>query len=193
MQPSVNQGDINYQKPFIVSVGRFDHQKGFDLLIQAFINISKEFKEWNLVILGDGIQREYLQNLIKNGQIDDKVYLPGFVKNPFEIMQQADIFAFPSRFEGFGNTLIEAMSLGLPVIASDCEFGPSEIINDEIDGILIEKDNIEALRSGIKRLIIDEKLRGQLGGKAKDVIDRFSLERVMGKWENLIQDICMLY
>ncbi len=177
------------KKPFIAGVGRLHNVKGFDLLIKAFSHIVKKYPLWKLVILGEGDERSSLEKLINENSLDKHVFLEGVVENPQIIIQQADIFAFPSRWEGFPNALGEAMALGLPVISANCDFGPSEIITDGEDGLLIEVENVDQLENSIERLIQDEHLRTRLGTKAKDVIKRFNIETIMSEWDDAIHDV----
>ena len=111
-------------KHSIVAMGHFYRQKGFDLLLEAFARLKERNPEWTLTILGDGSLRPYLEALRDELRLNGRVHLPGQVKNPLLVLQQADLFIMPSRWEGWSNSLVEAMSCGLPVIAADCRCGP---------------------------------------------------------------------
>ncbi|MGE3459387.1 MAG: glycosyltransferase family 4 protein, partial [Kofleriaceae bacterium] len=108
----------------ILAVGRLRRQKGFDLLLEAFARIAAAFDSWDLVIVGDGPERAELARLAASNHLDARVYFPGATRRIVEWYEQADLYVLSSRFEGFPNTLLEAMAHGLPAIAFDCETGP---------------------------------------------------------------------
>lgn len=114
--------------PFLVTMGRMNYQKGQWHLIRALSYVKNKFPDIKLIILGDGELREYLENLIQEYRIQENVILGGFVENPFCILQNCDVYVFPSLFEGFPNALIEALSVGLPCISADFRSGAREIL-----------------------------------------------------------------
>lgn len=172
-----------------IAVGRLVPQKGFDLLLQAFSLLKDRYPEWHLTILGEGELRPQLASLRQELGLDDRVHLPGRVKNPHEFLQQADIFIMSSRFEGFPNALCEAMVCGLPVISTDCPNGPREIIRDGVDGLLVPSEDIAALAAAMERLMSDPHQRTSLAAAAPELAQRFSLEKVMLMWESLVYDV----
>ena len=112
----------------IVSVGRLHPQKGHDLLLQAFAQLTPAFPALRLLIVGEGDERPFLTQLITNLQLTDRVALVGFQTNPYPWMAHATLFALASRYEGFGNVLAEALTLGVPTVATDCPSGPADIL-----------------------------------------------------------------
>src|SRR3989337_2116886 len=104
----------------IVAVGRLEHQKGFDLLLHAFARIAPEWPEASLTIFGEGPLRGMLEEQVKQQNIFGRAFFPGVSKTPGSWIQCANIFVLSSRFEGFPNVLVEAMTAGLPVVAFDC-------------------------------------------------------------------------
>jgi GalNAc-alpha-(1->4)-GalNAc-alpha-(1->3)-diNAcBac-PP-undecaprenol alpha-1,4-N-acetyl-D-galactosaminyltransferase len=121
--------------------------------------------------------------------LEDRVFMPGIVKNIDAHLRKADIFILPSRFEGFPVTLCEAMACGVPVIASNCLSGPREIIHDGIDGMLVKPENISALVTGLNQLISDPGKRQYFSHHAPKVLDRFGIEPVAAIWQRAIDQV----
>jgi GalNAc-alpha-(1->4)-GalNAc-alpha-(1->3)-diNAcBac-PP-undecaprenol alpha-1,4-N-acetyl-D-galactosaminyltransferase len=174
----------------IAAMGRLVPQKGFDLLLKAFGLCAREHPDWSLVILGEGEERSRLEALICELGIKDRVSLPGQVRDPSNILSKADIFVLASRYEGFPMALVEAMSCKLAVISTDCDSGPREMIRDGVNGILVPPNDVNALASAMDRLMKNRRERERFGARAVDVIDRFSVERVMGMWDDLLTRAC---
>jgi len=161
-------------------------QKGFDLLLPVFANLAERHGDWNLVILGDGSEREALQRKVEERGQSGRVYLPGNVKNVHSVLARGDLFVLSSRYEGFPNVLCEAMASGLPVVSFDCPTGPGDIIRHGVDGLLASLEDAAALEKGLDILMSDQEMREKMGVKAREVVDRFSVERVMDMWEELV-------
>lgn len=177
----------------IVAMGRLVRQKGFDILIEAFDRHATKHPDWSLVILGEGPERANLQTLAASLGIKDRVYLVGQVQEPATILKGADLFVLSSRYEGFPNALVEAMACQLPVVSTDCSSGgPRDIIRDEVDGILVPPKDVAALASAMERLMADREERQRLGRRAGEVVERFSTNRVMKLWDDLLTGIARL-
>lgn len=171
----------------LLAVGRLHPIKGFDILIQAFSVLASYFPDWDLVILGEGDEREALQQQIDEVQLTDRIHLVGRVGNIADWYQSADLYALSSRAEGLSNTLLEAMASGLAVVAVDCDTGPREIIRDNIDGVLVNPpEDADALAAHLSDLMARPVKRQALGRRAIDVRDRFSVPIVMAQWERLL-------
>jgi GalNAc-alpha-(1->4)-GalNAc-alpha-(1->3)-diNAcBac-PP-undecaprenol alpha-1,4-N-acetyl-D-galactosaminyltransferase len=173
----------------LIAMGRFEKVKGFDLLLKAFAKLKDSHPEWTLTILGDGSLRGELELLRDDLHLTNQVHLPGKTNNPYQFLRQANIFVMSSRYEGFPNALCEAMACGLPVISTDCPNGPCEIIRNGIDGILVSNEDIAALTTAMESLMSNEQERQRLGTNASEITQRFSLEKVMGMWEDLIEKV----
>lgn len=172
----------------VLAMGRLMRQKGFDVLLRAFASVAPSFPEWSATIVGDGEECPRLTALAEDLGISDRLSMPGFTAVPRRAMMASDIFVLSSLHEGFPNVLLEAMAYGMPVISSDCPSGPSDIIHDGVDGILVPPGDVEQLARALGQLMGDERLRLTLGKNAVAVRDRFQPEAVMAKWEALIDD-----
>lgn len=150
----------NAPKNYILGVGRLDKQKGFDLLIEAFSNISNS--NLHLVILGEGPEKKKLQNIILNKGLSDRIHLLGLVDDVWPWYRYAKCFVSSSLKEAWGNTIVEAMSQGCPVIAFDCDYGPREIITNGLNGLLVKVNNLESLTNTISNLITNKYLSDKL-------------------------------
>jgi glycosyltransferase involved in cell wall biosynthesis len=167
-------------------MGKFHHQKGFDLLLKAFARLKDQYPNWTLTILGDGPLRKSIESLRDELGLVGRVLLPGVVRNSHQVLQQADIFVMSSRWEGWSMALMEALSCGLPVIATDCRCGPREMIQDRANGVLVPTEDTEALADTMARLMSDESERKHLASRAAEINEQFGVDRIIGMWEDLL-------
>lgn len=174
-----------YPRKFILSVGRLDHQKGFDLLIDAFAKLA--ISDVDLLIVGEGDERKNLESQINRLNLKEQVKLVGYRNNLQDYYKQAELFVLSSRNEGYPNVLVEAMSFGCACVANDCEYGPSDVIKHEENGLLVEVNNTTHLSETIKRVINDPALKIKMSVNAQLINQTNSMENTLSKWENLIQ------
>lgn len=173
----------------LLAVGRLDAQKGFDVLQDVFTNLAARYPDWDLVILGEGPQRATLQDHVRSAGLAERILLPGRAANVRDWYERADLYVLSSRFEGFPNTLVEAMSYGLAVVSFDCDTGPRDIVRHEVDGLLVPPGDVAGLTAALDRLMGDADLRQRFAKRAVEVRERFSMERIAGMWEKLFEEI----
>ncbi|MBE6272544.1 MAG: glycosyltransferase family 4 protein [Bacteroides sp.] len=169
----------------VISIGRLCPSKNYQSLISAFYNVAKKHPEWSLHIYGDGEDRIKLAKLITNLKLEKNVFLEGptlFVENE---LANATLFAFSSISEGFGLTIVEAMTCGLPVISYACPSGPKDIITDCKDGFLVDINDEITLTNRINLLIENESLRKEMQNAALEKAKLFSIENIIPMWTNL--------
>jgi glycosyltransferase involved in cell wall biosynthesis len=170
----------------LLGLGRFVEQKGFDLLIPIFSKLAFRFPDWDLILVGDGPDRPRLEALSKRLGLDGRIHFPGWSADPYPHYYAADIFAFSSRFEGFGMTLAEALSCGLPAVAFNCPFGPSRIVEHGVNGFLVPPGDDTDFENKLRQLMDDEKLRSSMGAAGKRILQTHGAEPILRKWSELV-------
>jgi glycosyltransferase involved in cell wall biosynthesis len=173
----------------VIGMGRLDDQKGFDLLIRAFAICRTGRPGWQLTILGEGEKRGEFEALARQLDVASEVRFVGRVEDTATHLREADLFVLSSRYEGFPNALLEAMALGLPVVATDCPSGPAHIVRNGIDGLLVPTEDVRALATAMAALMDDEGRRTAMGLRATSVTERFNVHRIMATWETLLNDL----
>lgn len=171
----------------IISVGRLDYQKGFDLLIDVFEKVTRVHPEWKLEIYGEGEEKEKLNEKIKNKNLDGNINLNGVTIEIGKRYIEASIYVMSSRYEGMPMVLVEAQAHGLPIVSFDCPCGPKDIITANKNGFLCNFGNIDDMAEKIIYLIDNIEIRKNFGKKARENSLEYSEEKIMEKWENLLQ------
>ncbi|WP_372344620.1 glycosyltransferase family 4 protein [Streptomyces sp. KL116D] len=170
---------------WVVAAGRLAPVKRYDLLIKAFDKVRAERPDWRLRIYGGGKQKDKLRRLIDQLGLYNHVFLMG-PANPIEPeWAKGSVAAVTSTFESFGMTIVEAMRCGLPVVSTDCPHGPGEIIDNGVDGRLVEVGNVEAISGGLLELINNDPLREQMAARALVDSERFDPARIAERYETL--------
>jgi glycosyltransferase involved in cell wall biosynthesis len=175
----------NGQGRLLLAAGRLSREKGFDLLLHAFSRVAGRHPDWRLVILGEGGERAALTALVSDLGLDDRVDLPGACGNIGDWYAQADLYVLSSRVEGFGNTLAEALSYGVPSIAADCQTGPRDILRHGVDGLLVPPEDADALARSLDRLMAAPHLRRTFAASAVEARARFDPDRILGQWTEI--------
>lgn len=176
---------VRTQSKVILAIGRLDHQKAHEILIRAFALL--EDTSYVLYVVGEGPLRDYLQDLIDELALTDRVILKGKKKDVIAELDAAEIFVLPSRYEGFPNVLIEAMARQLPCISTDCDTGPAEIIQHGHDGLLVQTENVSAMADAIRSLINNKTLSNELAANARLKAALYSEEHIMNDWMSLFR------
>lgn len=191
--PNITRCDHGYMSDTsshrAICVGRLHYQKGFDRVIKAWKYVCLKHKDWTLDIFGEGTIEPQLKNLIAKNGLSNIVRLNPFTRNVYAEYEKSSIFVFPSRYEGFGLALVEAMTCGVPCVSFDCPYGPSDVISDKEDGLLVENGNIKAFADAICWMIENEDERKQMGQRARENVKRFSPEVVMRQWDEFYRSI----
>lgn len=182
----------HHRDKVFLAVGNLNryHHKGFDNLISFMGPIFDKYPDWRLKIAGSGDKGlKYLSELAKEKNILDKIIFTGFTDNISEVMYNSSIFILPSRFEGLPMVLLEAMSQGMACIAYDCVTGPSDIIIDNENGLLIDDQNIEKMQLGLSKLIVNKELRETLAKKGIKSLDKYDIDAITNRYEILFDKL----
>jgi len=179
----------NEKENTVTAVGRLEHVKGFDLLINAFSDIAAQLPDTKLIIFGEGSARPELELLIRETGLEEKVILPGADAYAVCSVARSCLFVLPSRLEGMPNALMEAMACGTACIAADCDFGPGELITDGENGLLVPVEDRGALARAILRLMSDSGLRLRMAAKAALLRREYAMETVGKKWLDYLSGI----
>ncbi len=176
--------DVDFDRFTFVSVGRLDENKNQLMQIEA---MARSGLDAQLLLIGDGVMKEQLQARAKKLGIEHRVRFLGKRKNPYKYLARSDVFLLTSKSEGFPNVLVEAMAVGLPVIATDCPSGPAEILGNGKFGMLVALDESEALIEAMRKLYVDESLRQNYSTIAKIRAQDFSKDTIIHRWEDLLK------
>lgn len=173
----------------VIAVGKQGIQKGFDRLLQSWKIVQQKYPDWELSIYGKYDPKSNLVSLAKQLRIENSVHFFEPVKNVEEKLLESSIFAFSSRFEGFGMVLIEAMACGVPCVSFDCPCGPTSIIKDIEDGFLVANGDTDAFANKLMELIQKDEKRILMGQAAKENVKRYLPETIMPQWDKLFKEL----
>lgn len=174
-----------FRKPVILGVGRLEQQKNFPLLIEACDILRRRGREFSLCLVGRGSQRERLEKLARDSGMEGHIHFAGHQSNPYPLMARAAALALSSNHEGSPNVLVEALCLGIPVVATNCPSGPDEILCKGAYGRLVPMHDARALADALES-ILDAPPDAAKSAAGKRRAEEFSLKNAVAAWQNLI-------
>lgn len=181
--------ELKISSPYIITIGRQVKNKRIEDVISAFSKLKNEFKEWELVVVGDGPLNKDLKEFTSIINAGDAVVFTGLVPSPGHLLKNAEMFVSASITEVFPMAICEAMACGLPVIAREYNKSIKDIITDGRSGILVNKDSQKDLVSAMRDMMTDKEQREKLGEEARYSMQRFSPDKVMSKWLDLFNKL----
>lgn len=173
----------------VIAVGRYCNQKDLAKLIDAWRIVCETVNDWKLHLVGDGEDREMLQQQIDRLGLNGSVVLGRAETDMKTVYKNASMLALSSKYEGLPMVLLEAQAAGLPIVSFKCKCGPKDVIEDGLDGILVEEGDVEGLAAGMLKLIQDDELRKSMGRAAYQRSERYAEENVMGEWTSLFENL----
>lgn len=174
----------------VIAVGRLNEQKGYDLLIQSWRIVHLHHPEWQINIYGNGEEKSRLEQLILDAGLSNVVYLNEPVINIEEKYMRSDFYVLSSRYEGWGLVLLEAMGCGIPCVSFDCPDGPSDIIQNGVNGLLVKNGDVGELAEKICWMIEHPEERLKMGEKGRVRALEFSQSKIMIEWKKLFEELC---
>ena len=184
--PVDEQSSLTFKR--ILCVGSLSYNKGYDLLIKAWSKLSRNYPEWKIDIYGRGDASVY-QSLMHEKEVEHSITFRGPTSEIKKEMLSSSFLVLPSRSEGFGMVLIEAMACGLPCVSFDCPCGPRDIIQNGKNGFLIPPGDTDALADGIEKLIQDENSLRAMGDCAIHSIEKYKVENIASIWNSLFHQL----
>ena len=173
----------------VITIGRYSFEKGYDLLLKVWSIVEKKFPDWQLDIFAMDDPTPYVK-MMDDLSIDKKrCHLNSSVVDVEDEYMKSSILVQPSRTEGFGLVIVEAMSCGLPVVSFDCENGPRSVITNGEDGFLIPPFDVEMFANSLMRLMSDDDLRESMGEKGKQNSQRYDIDIVGQQWKQLFDEL----
>ena len=179
---------LQHSSQKVLACGRLVHQKGFDLLLDAWKEVEQQHSDWELEIVGDGCLRQELEQQIEDNSLQH-VTISHFTNNIKEKYAEAGILVLSSRYEGLGLVLLEAESMSLPMVSFDCKSGPNEIIQHGYNGYLAEAENPHDLAEKLLAVMNDDDLREQMGHHAFEASRQFTTDKIIDQWVELINQL----
>jgi glycosyltransferase involved in cell wall biosynthesis len=173
----------------VIAVGRHAYEKGYDRMFAAWKQVVKKYPEWMLDIYGDDNPEYDIRQIARDTGVETSVNFILPTKNIIGAYINSSICLMTSRYEGFGMVLLEAMACGVPCVAFNCPVGPSDIISNTIDGVLVKDGKIEDLVKSVLLLIEDTALRLEMGAKAKKSSEAYNLDVIMQQWDVLFKSL----
>ena len=177
------------QSKRIVTIGRYSYEKGYDFLLRIWALVEKKYPDWQLNVYGMGDPTPYVKLMDELSVDPRRCHLNSSLVDVESEYLRSSILVQPSRTEGFGLVLVEAMACGLPVVAFDCENGPRSLIEDGEDGFLIPPYDVESFADRLMQLMDDEKLRTKMGEKGLMKSQQYHISKIASQWEQLFDEL----
>lgn len=173
----------------VIAIGRYAYEKGYDLLLRAWALVEKQYPDWSLEVFGMGNRQPYEQLLAELNLNPEKCRLHGALSDVKKEYQNGSLLVLPSRTEGFGLVLLEAMAFGIPVVAFDCGSGPSSIISDGENGFLVQPFDIRVFAERMMQLMEDDGLRRTMGNNGIQKARQYTIDKIGLQWKQLFDDL----
>lgn len=177
------------REKIICAVGRLTEQKRFDVLINAFKSIEDKIPEYKLIIFGEGGLRDQLEKQIKDSGLEDRIFLPGTNPDAIKVVNKSSVFVLSSDMEGMPNALMEALAMGVPCVSTRCDMGPEELIDNGVNGILVQVGSSDEIAESILRIKENSDLADMLSGNARNLINTHSIDVISNRWLNYIKSL----
>jgi glycosyltransferase involved in cell wall biosynthesis len=171
----------------VVTLGRLAHDKGIDMLLEAWSTVKPQYPDWQLHVYGAGPDEAVLRQQARDLGLDDTAIFKGLTTDVDAALATASIFALSSRDEGFPIAMMEAMAYRLPTVAFDCAPGIRELAEDDVSGLVVNPGNVPAFAAALERLIKDRDLRERLGQAAQVSVARYLPDAILDRWEALFE------
>lgn len=185
----VSERVSNLDNKTAIAVGRFEPEKGFDKLIKMWADVVKRHPNWQLKLKGSGSQADFYKELIQEFNLQNSVSLEEPSEDVSNFYLEGSIYLMASKFEGFSLVMLEAMECGLPILAYNCKYGPSELIKDGYNGFLIQPGDESSYLKKLFMLIEDSEMRKEMGKNGKEKSNNYALDTVMQKWHLLFEGL----
>ncbi|MEC5209530.1 glycosyltransferase involved in cell wall biosynthesis [Psychrobacter sp. PL15] len=179
---------IEENNKIVLAIGRLHKHKGFDLLLEAWLQVTTIMPEWKLKIVGEGEERVNLTEFIEANQMTESVELVGASDNVSQYYRQAEIFCLSSRVEGFGMVLTEALAFGLPIVSFDCGPGPAEVLKGT-GSILVPENDVNQLALALINLMKDDEQKKIISLRGKEKVEIYQPDNIISKWLNLLKSL----
>ena len=175
------------KRKIILSVGRLVPEKGIEYIKKVSVNILERYPEWQWLILGDGVERNNLEQFIRDNHLQNRLILMGNVENVDEYLREASIFVVTSKYEGLGLSMLEAREMKVPCVSFDVKMGPRELINHGIDGFLVPAFDCDEMARKIEVLINDPDMRVRFAENAYLCMDAFEANKIKEQWKEILE------
>lgn len=172
----------------IIAVGRLAYQKNYPMMFRAFAKVHHDFPDWQLVVYGNGPQKDEIRGVIERLGMEGHIILAGKSDHVVEEMNKSSLFVMSSDYEGMSNALLEAICVGLPVISTDVS-GARDLITEGVNGYIVPVGNERALTLALSSMLSSPEKMDEMGRQSKALAPRFREEQIVGQWEELIKKV----